>query len=108
MNKISLISLALSFLFTITSGCVHSSDGEGDNVSTEQQATNDSSSESTEQKAEDSEKKDTKKKSKRKKRTRKHSKSVGHRVSKSKGSQYTADLNKKSLGEAQATETTQK
>ena len=28
MNKISLISLALSFLFTLTSGCVHSSDSE--------------------------------------------------------------------------------
>ena len=108
MNKISLISLALSFLFTITSGCVHSSDGEGDNVSTEQQATSDSSSDATEQKADDSEKKETKKRSKKKRKTKKHSKSIAHRGSKPKGSQYTTDLNKKSLDEAQATETTQK
>ena len=111
MNKISLISLALSFLFTLTSGCVHSSDSEeSSSVSATEQASSDSASEAN---ADDSEKKASEKKTTKKRKrnkNRKRSKSVGHyssghsRVNLDRANGYTTNNNKQVLSEEQSTE----
>lgn len=83
MNKISLISLALSFLFTSGFMCLNASDGEGDTTQTTEQTNDDTPKESETKETNNDEekgKKDTKKKTK-KKRTRRGSRRGGHRVS---------------------------
>ncbi|MBR1944658.1 MAG: hypothetical protein IJ848_04305 [Alphaproteobacteria bacterium] len=107
MNKISLISLALSFLFT--SGCMyaHSSNDESNSAQqAEEQASSDNNNESNEATSDDSENKAEKKT--KKKRTKKHrtrvAKHARHRVSKSKGEEFTKKLNEAPIQKTEATD----
>ena len=108
MNKISLISLALSFLFT--GGCMYahsSGEEESSNIQGEVSGSdNNSGGESTDVKSDDSENKETKKtKRKRNKKAKRHGKASKHsRSAVKKGDEYTAELNRDSGLSQPATE----